>query len=151
MTDERSPPDRPPIDPTSTPDRAASKRHRSAMTNDPLGARMSTRTARGRRVRDLFEGYLARLGADADIVTKAHCLRVAELIAIAEETRAKTSGAELKPDWLNAVTRIESTAARAERALFKDVPDAEAASEQREHEAVMAKYRNTPKPRTEDE
>ena len=83
---------------------------------------MSTRTARGRRVRDLFEGFLARVGTDADIVTKAHCLRVAELIAIAEETRAMTTGTELKPDMINAVTRIESTAARAERALLKAVP-----------------------------
>jgi hypothetical protein len=105
MTDDRSPPDRDPIAPTSPHDGGPLKRHRAAVTNDPFAARMSIRTARGRRVRDLFEGYLSRVGTDADIVTKAHCLRVAELTAIAEETRAKTSGEELKPDIINAVTR----------------------------------------------
>jgi hypothetical protein len=79
MTDDRSPPDRDPIAPTSPHDGGPLKRHRAAVTNDPFAARMSIRTARGRRVRDLFEGYLSRVATDADIVTKAHCLRVAEL------------------------------------------------------------------------
>jgi hypothetical protein len=89
---------------------------------------------------------MARVGIDADIVTQSHCLRVAELIAIAEELRAEASGEELRPDMINAITRIESTASRAERALFKDAPDAEVAALQREHDEIMAKYRYTPKP-----
>lgn len=113
---------------------------------------MSTRTARGRRVRDLFQGFLARVGTDADIVTKAHCLQVAELIAIAEELRDKATGNELLPAMVNAVTRAESTAARAERALFKDAPSAAEADALREHREIMAKYRKPAQPElTEDE
>ena len=146
MTDDRSPPDRDPIAPTSPTDGGPQRRHRAAVTNDPLAARMSTRTVRGRRVRDLFQGFMARVGTEADIVTQAHCLQVAELMAIAEELRAKAKGEELRPDMVNAITRAESTAARAERALFKDVPDAEAAADKREHDRVMAEYRHTPTP-----
>jgi len=111
---------------------------------------MSTRTARGRRVRDLFQGFLARVGIDADIVTKSHCLRVSELIAIAEELRAKASGEELRPDMINAVTRIESTAARAERALLKDAPSAAEVKEDAELQEILARVRG-PAPRYEDD
>jgi hypothetical protein len=92
---------------------------------------MSTRTARGRRVRDLFEGFLARVGGtDADIVTKAQCLKVAELTYATEGLRARLETADNDPTTdaktivalVNAMTRAESTARRASADLAKSVP-----------------------------
>lgn len=135
-------PDRKAIAAGSLPDRKPQNTNRSAMTNDPLAGRASARTPRGRRIRDLFRGFLARLGTDADVITQSHCLRVAELIAIAEELRTRATGEELRPDLINAITRIESTAARAERTLLKGAPDAADAAAKAELDQILADYRD---------
>jgi hypothetical protein len=94
--------------------RRREKANRSAMKNNLLATRANGRTARGRRVRDLFRGLLARLGPGPhDVVVESHALRCAELVAIAEDLRARLASQEPRPDMINAVTRIESTARRA--------------------------------------
>jgi hypothetical protein len=72
--------------------------------------------------RDLFQGLVRQIGRDrVDITIEAHCLKVAELMAACEALRAKTTE-EPTPALVNSVTRLESTAARAGRALAKLAP-----------------------------
>jgi hypothetical protein len=93
------------------------------MTNDPLAGRANPRTARGRRVRDLFRALVDRL-PERDPVAEAQALKIAELITLAEEARAKA--AELVDQvaadkdsirafatLTNAITRTEGTCRRA--------------------------------------
>jgi hypothetical protein len=77
------------------------------------------------RARVLFRGLITRIGRDqVDITVEGHVLRVAELTAACEALRLDLSkGAQPTPALINSVTRLESTAARAERALFKIAPD----------------------------
>jgi hypothetical protein len=119
------------IDPTSPHDGGPLKRHRAAMTNDPVAARMSRRTTRGRRVKDLYEDLIA--GKPPGAYLAAQALRVAELTASAESLRAKldvmldagrgktATAEEIKAlsVLVNAVTRFESTARRAAADLGK--------------------------------
>jgi hypothetical protein len=83
------PSDRPGITGTSLPDRpgiaARPRAVRSAVTNNP--AMRHGRTAEGRRVRDLYAGYLAALGGPVDTPTLALILAAAEAVAIAEIAR----------------------------------------------------------------
>lgn len=123
------------------------KHGRSRVTNRPASDRYgSTGRATVRRVRDLYRAHLARFGdGPHDPVTEAHALRAAELAVLCEDMRAKALAGE--PIDPNDITRLESTANRAEKALLKTGPDAEAAALQREQDEIMAKYRYTPKPR----
>lgn len=75
------------------------------------------------RARDLFNGLVRKIGRGRiDIITEAHCLKVAELQAGCEALRLKMQTAEPDASLVNSITRLESTAARAERALFQAVP-----------------------------
>ena len=75
------------------------------------------------RSRDLFNGLVRKIGRDRiDIIIELHCLKVAELQAGCETLRLKMATAEPDAALINSITRLESTAARAERALFKAVP-----------------------------
>jgi hypothetical protein len=74
----RSPADRTPIIPRS-------RANRSATTNDP--AMRHGRSAEGRRVRDLYAGYVAALGGPTDVPTLALVLAAAEAVALAEVAR----------------------------------------------------------------
>jgi hypothetical protein len=76
------------------------------------------------RARSLFNGLVRQIGRDrVDIVVETHALRVAELTAAAETLRAQlATTAAPTPALVNSVTRLESTAARAERALAKIAP-----------------------------
>jgi hypothetical protein len=123
--------------------RSLKNANRSAMTNDLLASRANARTARGRRIRDLFKGLLARVGAGPhDVVTEAHALRVAELVVACEDIRAGLAGKVLDVGQVNAITRLESTAARAERAFLKAAPvDTTATAEL---DAILADYRGAP-------
>jgi hypothetical protein len=96
-------------------------KNRSRVTNDPAknrGDRSSKATAR--RVRDLYIAFLARLGhGPHDEITQAGALRWAELTAICEVLRSRAlAGEEIDA---NSITRLESTAARAERAMTKGI------------------------------
>jgi hypothetical protein len=92
---------------------------RSRVTNSPASNRGDrSKKATTRRVRDLYTAFLARLGAGPhDEITQAGALRWAELTAICEVLRARALAGENIDS--NSITRLESTAARAERALVK--------------------------------
>jgi hypothetical protein len=96
---------------------------RSRVTNKPP-ANAPTRSAKAtaRRVRDLYVAYLERLGPGPhDPVIEANALRWAELTAICETLRAKAlAGEDIDA---NDITRLESTAARVERAMVKGAED----------------------------
>jgi hypothetical protein len=75
------------------------------------------------RSRELFNGLVRRIGRGRiDIIVEAHCLKVAELQAGCEDLRLRMATAEPDAVLVNSITRLESTTARAERALFKAVP-----------------------------
>lgn len=86
---------------------------RSRVTNDPVRRQKGT-TAAGRRLRDLYLGYLAALGNPTDIVAQTNCLKAAELVQAAEDARAALLAG--KGD-ANAVVRLENLADRAVRRL----------------------------------
>lgn len=99
------------------------KQGRSRTTNRPPSNHPGRSTkATARRVRDLYSAYLERLGPGPhDPVIEAGALRWAELTAICETLRAKAlAGEEIDA---NSITRLESTAARVERAIAKGVAE----------------------------
>jgi hypothetical protein len=92
---------------------------RSRVTNKPpANAPSRSAKATARRVRDLYNAYLERLGPNPhDPITEANAVRWAELTAICETLRAKALvGEDIDA---NDITRLESTAARVERAMVK--------------------------------
>jgi hypothetical protein len=86
---------------------------RSKTTNDPL-SRFSLNTAEGRRARDLFEGYVALMGAPTDTILLSHALAAAELVAASEMARAEFL---LGRGDIGQVIRLENLAARSVRRL----------------------------------
>jgi chlorite dismutase len=75
------------------------------------------------RAEIIFNGYIRAIGrARVDVIVEVHALKVAELQAGCETLRLKMKDAEPSETLINSITRLESTAARAERALFKAVP-----------------------------
>jgi hypothetical protein len=81
---------------------------RSAVTNNPR-SRFDVNKPEGRRARDLFEAYMARLGnpTGADVV--ANIIKAAELKARAETVR--------KDSDIDQIVRLENMVERAERKL----------------------------------
>jgi hypothetical protein len=82
------------------------------------------------RARDVFQGLVRQIGRDrVNIVVETHALRVAELTTAAETLREQLLATTEAPSasLINSITRLESTAARAERALFKLAPPKTAA------------------------
>jgi hypothetical protein len=98
------------------------KRGRSAITNRPPSNRPARSTkATARRVRDLYVAYLHRLGEGPhDPIVEASALRAAELATICEGLRARALAGEDVD--ANDITRLESTANRAERAMMGGKP-----------------------------
>jgi hypothetical protein len=103
------------------------KKYRCArLTNNPMAVRANGNSVRGRRLRDLFAAYAAKVGPD-DVVGRAAALRAAELTATAEDIRqsiraidVSSAGAELLKqlrDLADQLVRIENLADRAERRL----------------------------------
>lgn len=85
-----------------------------------LRERAPNSTKRGRRVRFLFNTYLSRLGPGPhDHVIQAGCIRAAELMVMCEDLRAKALAGD--GVGVNDITRLESTARRAEADLFGKV------------------------------
>jgi len=94
--------------------------NRAKLTNKPQRMSINGRTAIGRRVRDLCEGFVAQLGgwsALSDTMI-ANVRKAAELSALAEQTRA----AALRDGNVDALglVRLEGAATRAVRALSLD-------------------------------
>jgi hypothetical protein len=95
------------------------KQGRSRTTNrPPSNSPGRSAKATSRRVRDLFEAYLGRLGPGPhDEIVQAQALRAAELATICEGLRARAlAGTDVD---VNDLTRLMSTLDRAERALVK--------------------------------
>ena len=99
-------------------DVAVSPSQRSRVTNSPARRQKGT-TAAGRRLRDLYVGYIVALGHPTDVVTQANCLKAAELALAAENARAQLLAG--KGD-ANAVVRLENLADRAIRRLGLPAP-----------------------------
>jgi hypothetical protein len=91
--------------------------NRSRITNDPRRLPVSGRTALGRRIADLADGYAAALGGwpGLSAVMCANVRRSAELTALAEQKRAEALR-DTSVDPL-AVVRPHGAADRAVRAL----------------------------------
>jgi hypothetical protein len=91
--------------------------NRSRLTNRPRKMVISARTALGRRMKDLAEGYALRLGGwSALTVGQAAAVRqAAELACLAEQARADA----LRNGCVDPVglARLEGVATRAERRL----------------------------------
>ena len=88
-----------------------------SMNRQLLAERASRKTPQGRRVRLLFQTYLNRLGPGLhDAVIQAGAIRAAELAVMCEDLRVRA----LAGDAINVndITRLESTARRAEHDLF---------------------------------
>ena len=61
---------------------------RSKTANDPTH-RVNGNTARGRRLRELYSGFLQHTGSHPDTLAQARALSAAELLLCAEDARAK--------------------------------------------------------------
>ena len=92
------------------------KRLRAKLTNNPMAARASRNTARGRRIADLYRAYVMALGNPVDTVTLSNVLAAAELKAASELMRDKLLAGAPDVDHVLLV-KIEGLANRAERKL----------------------------------
>jgi hypothetical protein len=128
----------------------------SRTTNHPTAPREANRSAhsRRRRVRDLFAGFMAKLPA-GDVLAEAAALRASELVAAAEDMRAKLVAGDLTDAAADAVVRLENLAHRAELRLAKFVPApktyVEEWNEAREAEAEQDAEAERPPPPIDDE
>jgi hypothetical protein len=95
------------------PDRASV--NRSAATNRP-SSRWQLKTARGRRCRDLFKGYMSQLNNPTDDPTVALVVAAAESIVLAEDAR-QACLAGMTGVNAELMIRCENSAARALRRL----------------------------------
>jgi hypothetical protein len=92
----------------------------TGMNRQLLAERASRKTPQGRRVRALFNAFLSRLGSGPhDHVIQAGAMRAAELLVLCEDLRARALAGE--GIGVNDITRLESTARRAEADLFGKV------------------------------
>jgi hypothetical protein len=102
------------------------KQGRARLTNDPMKARAPGHTAQSKRLRDLFEAFTARIGAD-DVIGRSAALRCAELTAATEGLRRQIMDDDLsdaddvkltiQAKLAEQLIRLENLADRAERRL----------------------------------
>jgi hypothetical protein len=107
---------RPPTLRSASADRPAFVGNASASrtTNRPLKGRVNRRTAKGRRIADVYHAYLAALGNPTDAIMQANVLTAAELKVAAEEARKRLLDGNGDAD---ALVRLENLAHRAEGKL----------------------------------
>jgi hypothetical protein len=89
------------------------KAARSRTTNRLMAVRAPWKSTRGRRIRDLFHGFMSDLEV-GNVIHESAALRAAELAVSAEEMRAKLAAGE---KCAEDVVRLENAARRAERDL----------------------------------
>jgi hypothetical protein len=96
--------------------------NRAKLTNNPRRIPVSGRSALGRRIHDLADGYAAALGGWSglsDLMT-GNIRKAAELVALSEQTRADAlRNGNVDP---LALVRLDGAANRAVRALMLDHP-----------------------------
>jgi hypothetical protein len=104
---------------------STSSRQRSRMTNDPLVVRASRRSSQGRRIRDLYEAFMALLDDFSDnVLMQAAVLRIAELRVIGERLRAEMLARETHDSALSEeLVRVENMIRRAELELTAAIPE----------------------------
>jgi hypothetical protein len=105
-----------------TPTAPRPANNRAKLTNNPRRIPVSGRTALGRRIHDLADGYAAALGGWPGLsdLMVANVRRAAELTALSEQTRADAlRNGNVDP---LAVVRMEGAAAHATRLLQLDQP-----------------------------
>jgi hypothetical protein len=88
---------------------------RSRTTNKPLRGRVSGNSSAGRRVRDLYRGFMAGIGNPTDTITQARALHAAELCVAVEAQRLRACRGE--DVNLDALVRLSNAADRAVRRL----------------------------------
>jgi hypothetical protein len=120
----------------------ANKSHSRVTNRPPVNSRKKkipivSPHAKARRVTDLYDAYLARLGKGPhDAVTQANALRWAELTTICEGLRARAlAGEDIDA---NAITRLEGTAQRIERAIAEGAEATAEAAKPKTFEERMA-------------
>jgi hypothetical protein len=83
---------------------------RSRITNRLLAERAPWRTKRGRRIRDLWAGYMAAL-QPGNVVHEAAALEAAELKVACEDARARLLAGDAEAE--EGLTRLQNAARRA--------------------------------------
>jgi len=92
--------------------------YQSRTTTRPMVVRANGRTAQGRRIRDLFRAFIARIDP-GDVPGCAAALSAAELRVAAEVCRAALLAKAVDAAMIDACVRIEGAADRAERKLSR--------------------------------
>ena len=90
-------------------------RLRARRTNDPL-AHVDLTTAAGRRIRDLFNGYVAALGTPLSAIMAAQVLAATEAVVIAEQARQRVLEGD-RTVTLDDLIRVDAQADRKVRRL----------------------------------
>jgi hypothetical protein len=90
---------------------------RSKITNDP--SKRHGRSAEARRVRDLFQGYMAALGDPMDAPMQALILAAAEAVTIAENARRDHLAGKI---GVNDMIRAEGASNRALKRIGLNKP-----------------------------
>jgi hypothetical protein len=112
---------------------------RAKLTNSPLRVRAHGWTAHGRRLRDLYLDYWAKIGNPTDPATQALCLAASELVVAAEAARARLLAGEGDAALLDQVIRLENLSARAVRRLGIKPVTAASPGRQSKLEALRAR------------
>jgi hypothetical protein len=107
---------------------------RARLTSNPMAVRANGNSAKGRRLRDLFVAFAAKLDPD-DVIGRAAALRAAELVAMAEDIRETIRAVDLTKanadllkhlaslaDELVRIENLSDRAARHLRQLAQDAP-----------------------------
>jgi hypothetical protein len=84
-----------------------------------LTARAPRRTTQGRRVRSLFNAFMAKLTA-GDPLHQAAAMRAAELVVASEEMRARLLAGDVTAE--ERAVRLENAARRAQQELIPLIP-----------------------------
>ena len=126
---------------------AAKPSRRSRLTSNPMAVRANGNSIKGRRLRDLFAAFAAKIDPD-DVVGRAAALRAAELTAACEALRCQIMTVDLsqaddaklvsQAKLAEQLTRLENSLDRAERRLAKLEPPPKSSGERWQEERLAA-------------
>jgi hypothetical protein len=98
---------------------ADATRWRSRTTTHPLVARTDGHTKQGKRIRDLYQAFMNRIGDPTDPIAQSAALTAAELTFAAEACRASVLADAGDAALADSLVRLTNLADRAERRLSK--------------------------------